>query len=48
MIFLIGLFHVLRLPRLNSLKCQVPETFDLAFKLKRKKFTIEVYLLLRQ
>lgn len=37
-----GLFHILRLPRLNSLVCHAPESFDLAFKLRRKKMTIEV------
>ncbi|XP_067043391.1 elongator complex protein 4-like isoform X3 [Acropora muricata] len=36
-----GLFHILRLPRLNSLVCHAPESFDLAFKLRRKKMTIE-------
>ena len=38
----LGLFHILRLPRLNSLVCHAPESFDLAFKLRRKKMTIEV------
>ena len=37
-----GLFHLQSLPRLNSLACHLPETLDLAFKLKRKKFSIEV------
>jgi len=36
-----GLFHIVRLPRLNSLMCHVPDSFDLAFKLRRKKMTIE-------
>ncbi|XP_078346504.1 elongator complex protein 4-like isoform X2 [Oculina patagonica] len=36
-----GLFHIVRLPRLNSLVCHVPDSFDLAFKLRRKKMTIE-------
>lgn len=36
-----GLFHLVRLPRLNSLTCHMPETLDLAFKLRRKKFVIE-------
>lgn len=39
-----GLFHIVRLPRLNSLVCHVPDSFDLAFKLRRKKMTIEVCL----
>ncbi len=37
-----GLFHIVKLPRLNSLQCHMPDTVDLAFKLKRKKFMIEV------
>ncbi|XP_014675718.1 PREDICTED: elongator complex protein 4-like isoform X2 [Priapulus caudatus] len=36
-----GLFHIVRLPRLNCLTCQMPETLDLAFKLRRKTFMIE-------
>ncbi|XP_067902699.1 elongator complex protein 4 [Heterodontus francisci] len=36
-----GLLHVRQIPRLNSLICDVPDTKDLAFKLKRKLFTIE-------
>jgi len=36
-----GLFHIVKLPRLNSLTCHMPDTLDLAFKLKRKKFMIE-------
>ncbi|XP_069758928.1 elongator complex protein 4 isoform X3 [Narcine bancroftii] len=36
-----GLFHVHQLPRLNCLISDVPDTKDLAFKLKRKLFTIE-------
>ncbi|XP_068673027.1 elongator complex protein 4-like isoform X2 [Montipora foliosa] len=36
-----GLFHIIRLPRLNSLVGHSPESFDLAFKLRRKKMTIE-------
>ena len=39
-----GLFHLQSLPQLNSLACHLPETLDLAFKLKRKKFSIEVGL----
>ncbi|KAK3745864.1 hypothetical protein QZH41_013222 [Actinostola sp. cb2023] len=37
-----GLFQIVRLPRLNTLSCHMPDTLDLAFKLRRKKFTIEV------
>uniref|UniRef100_A0A4W3JNK7 Elongator complex protein 4 n=1 Tax=Callorhinchus milii TaxID=7868 RepID=A0A4W3JNK7_CALMI len=37
-----GLLHIRQLPRLNSLICDAPDTKDLAFKLKRKLFTIEV------
>lgn len=36
-----GLFHIVQLPCLNSLHCHMPDTLDLAFKLRRKKFTIE-------
>lgn len=36
-----GLFHLIKLPRINSLTCHYPETLDLAFKLKRKRFLIE-------
>ncbi|XP_051756587.1 elongator complex protein 4 isoform X2 [Ctenopharyngodon idella] len=36
-----GLLHVRQLPHLNCLSCEVPDTKDLAFKLKRKQFTIE-------
>ena len=37
-----GLFHVNKLPAINTLTSHVPESFDLAFKLRRKKFVIEV------
>uniref|UniRef100_A0A452HHE5 Elongator complex protein 4 n=1 Tax=Gopherus agassizii TaxID=38772 RepID=A0A452HHE5_9SAUR len=37
-----GLIHVHKIPRLNSLICDVSGTKDLAFRLKRKLFTIEV------
>ncbi|XP_067257435.1 elongator complex protein 4 isoform X1 [Chanodichthys erythropterus] len=36
-----GLLHVRQLPHLNCLSCEIPDTKDLAFKLKRKQFTIE-------
>ncbi|KAK2156848.1 hypothetical protein LSH36_204g10039 [Paralvinella palmiformis] len=36
-----GLFHLLKLPRLNSLSCHMPDTMDLAFKLRKKRFMIE-------
>ncbi|XP_030650258.1 elongator complex protein 4 [Chanos chanos] len=36
-----GLLHVRQVPHLNCLVCEVPDTKDLAFKLKRKQFTIE-------
>ena len=39
-----GLFHLVKLPCLNTLCPHLPETLDLAFKLKRKKFSIEVYM----
>ncbi|XP_050811099.1 elongator complex protein 4 isoform X3 [Gopherus flavomarginatus] len=37
-----GLIHVHKIPRLNSLICDVSGTKDLAFRLKRKLFTIEI------
>nr|XP_057945106.1 elongator complex protein 4 isoform X2 [Doryrhamphus excisus] len=36
-----GLLHVRQLPHLNCLASQLPDHKDLAFKLKRKQFTIE-------
>uniref|UniRef100_A0A8D0GIM0 Elongator complex protein 4 n=1 Tax=Sphenodon punctatus TaxID=8508 RepID=A0A8D0GIM0_SPHPU len=36
-----GLIHVHQIPRLNSLICDVSDTKDLAFRLKRKLFNIE-------
>lgn len=36
-----GLVHVRQIPRLNSLICDVSDMKDLAFRLKRKLFTIE-------
>eukprot|EP00041_Stephanoeca_diplocostata_P017243 m.343894 g.343894 ORF g.343894 m.343894 type:complete len:429 (+) comp20637_c0_seq2:94-1380(+) len=36
-----GFFRILKLPRINSLSCFLPDTLDLAFKLKRRKFVIE-------
>ena len=42
LLFALGLFNIIKLPRLNSLLSHMPDTLDLAFKLKRKKFTIEV------
>ncbi|XP_036066536.1 elongator complex protein 4 isoform X2 [Oryzias melastigma] len=36
-----GLLHVRQVPRLNCLASQLPDHKDLAFKLKRKQFTIE-------
>lgn len=37
-----GLLHVRQVPCLNCLASQLPDHKDLAFKLKRKQFTIEV------
>lgn len=37
-----GLLHVHQIPRLNSLICDVSDTKDLAFRLKRKQFIVEV------
>ncbi|KAL3841951.1 hypothetical protein ACJMK2_020028 [Sinanodonta woodiana] len=36
-----GLFNIRQLPSLNSLTCHMPDTLDLAFKLRRKRFSIE-------
>lgn len=36
-----GLFHINKLSSINTLTSHVPESFDLAFKLRRKKFLIE-------
>ncbi|XP_068117226.1 elongator complex protein 4 [Hyperolius riggenbachi] len=36
-----GLLHVHKIPRLNSLICDETDTKDLAFKLKRKLFSVE-------
>ncbi|WAR02115.1 ELP4-like protein [Mya arenaria] len=36
-----GLFNIKKLPSLNTLVCHMPESLDLAFKLRRKKFVIE-------
>uniref|UniRef100_A0A3B3QPS4 Elongator complex protein 4 n=1 Tax=Paramormyrops kingsleyae TaxID=1676925 RepID=A0A3B3QPS4_9TELE len=36
-----GLLHVKQTPHLNCLVCEAPDTKDLAFKLKRKQFSIE-------
>lgn len=37
-----GLFHVTKLSAINTIMCHIPESIDLAFKLRRKKFLIEV------
>ncbi|XP_060032624.1 elongator complex protein 4 [Erinaceus europaeus] len=36
-----GLMHIRQIPRLNNLICDISDVKDLAFKLKRKLFTIE-------
>ena len=36
-----GLFRIHKLARVNALSYAMPETFDLAFKLRRKAFVIE-------
>lgn len=41
-----GLLHVRQVPILNCLASQFPDHKDLAFKLKRKQFSIEVYVFL--
>ncbi|XP_063112801.1 elongator complex protein 4 isoform X8 [Cavia porcellus] len=40
-----GLMHIRQIPRLNNLICDESDVKDLAFKLKRKLFTIESYRL---
>lgn len=40
-----GLLYVRQVPHLNCLANKLPDHKDLAFKLKRKQFTIEVSLL---
>ncbi|GLH08842.1 Putative elongator complex protein 4 [Gryllus bimaculatus] len=37
-----GLFYINKLPAINSLCSHVPGSFDLAFKLRRKRFSIEM------
>lgn len=37
-----GLFHIHKLSNVNALKRFTPQSLELAFKLKRKKFSIEV------
>lgn len=41
-LFFAGLLHVRQVPHLNCLASNLPDHKDLAFKLKRKQFTIEV------
>lgn len=41
-----GLLHIQKLPALNILAPHNPESRDLAFKLRRKKFIIEVNTLI--
>ncbi|XP_066503267.1 elongator complex protein 4 [Hoplias malabaricus] len=36
-----GLIHIRQVPCLNGLVCEVPDNKDLAFKLRRKQFSIE-------
>jgi len=39
---LIGLLHIVKLPHMNALTSADIDTADLAFKVRRKRFTIEV------
>jgi len=39
---LTGLLHIIKLPHLNALTSVDVDTTDLAFKIRRKRFTIEV------
>lgn len=36
-----GLFYIRKMVALNSLNAHTPETYDLAFKLRRRRFAIE-------
>ena len=36
-----GLFHLVKLPKINSLQCFIPETLNFGFKAKKRKFVIE-------
>lgn len=36
-----GLFYIRKMTALNALTVHTPETYDLAFKLRRKRFVIE-------
>ena len=36
-----GLFHLVKLPKINSLQSFIPETLNFGFKAKRKRFMIE-------
>lgn len=40
-----GLLHVIKLPQLNALASVDINTTDLAFKIRRKKFTVEKFYL---
>lgn len=37
-----GLFRISKLPRLNTLNSYLPETLDIAFYVKRKRFIVEI------
>lgn len=37
-----GLLHIKKLPALNTMAPHCPDSRDLAFRLRRKKFVIEV------
>lgn len=36
-----GLFHIVKLPKINSLQSFIPETLNFGFKAKKRKFVIE-------
>jgi elongator complex protein 4 len=40
-----GLFHIVKLARLNTINSFLPETLDLAFSVKRKRFVVEILAL---
>jgi len=39
----LGMFEIHKLPCVNSMTSIIPESFDLAFELKRTKFVIECF-----
>ena len=38
-----GFFKIIKLPSINSINFYMPETLDLAFYVKRKRFVVEIF-----